>query len=259
MRIGGVEILVRRHQRVDPRQKFILDQSVLVPAHMIGVPANMERHYGILSSRFSDPELGRMADVARKYHAMMSGNFWEETLVTAIADGPALTAAAAATCLHSAAKWTLPNGYLGLIGRTMRLWLAGRISVVVTTPGTARFDVRAGGTVMFDTAAMNLNVVAKTNLPWWLDILFTMRTNGNGVLSTAWGFGRFQSEAVVGAPLSSAGGNGSLVTSGGGGLGATAIGAGFDSTAADAIDVFFTQTVATGSLTVNNMILESCN
>lgn len=259
MRIGGVEIVVRRHQRVDPRQKFILDQSVLVPAHLIGMPPNMEQHYGILSSRFSDRELGHLADVAKKYHARMSGNFWQEVFITATKDGPALTAAAAATALDASYKWTLPNGYLSIIGRRMKLTICGRISCVVTTPGTARFDVRAGGTVMFDTNAMNLNVVAKVTLPFIMEIWFTMRAIGNGTIANAFGFGRFSSEAVVGSPLSTAGGNGVLCSSGGGGLGVTAVGAGFDSTPANAIDVFFTQTVATGSMTVQEYALESCN
>jgi hypothetical protein len=40
---------------------------------------------------------------------------------------------------------------------------------------------------------------------------------------------------------------------------APAVGTGFDTTASQKLDVFFTQTVATGSLTVHNYILEALN
>jgi hypothetical protein len=59
--------------------------------------------------------------------------------------------------------------------------------------------------------------------------------------------GRFTSEAVIAAPLPAAGGNGILLCP----VAAPAVGTGFDNTAANAVDMFFTQTVATGSLTVH--------
>jgi hypothetical protein len=40
---------------------------------------------------------------------------------------------------------------------------------------------------------------------------------------------------------------------------APAVGTGFDNTAANALDVFFTQTVATGSLTVHNYRVDALN
>jgi hypothetical protein len=42
-------------------------------------------------------------------------------------------------------------------------------------------------------------------------------------------------------------------------VGTPAVGAGFDNTAASILDVFFTQTVATGSLTVHNFQVDSLN
>jgi len=69
------------------------------------------------------------------------------------------------------------------------------------------------------------------------------------------GCGTFQSEAVVGAPANTAGSNGSLLCP----VGAPAVGAGFDTTAALSVDVFFTQTVATGSMTVHQYKVESLN
>jgi hypothetical protein len=85
---------------------------------------------------------------------------------------------------------------------------------VVTTPGTARFDVRMGpsGTIIvFDTGALNLNVVAKTTVPWLLEIWLTCRAVGTGTATNFLGIANFQSEAVVGSPVNTAGGNGSLL------------------------------------------------
>ena len=42
-------------------------------------------------------------------------------------------------------------------------------------------------------------------------------------------------------------------------VGAPAVGAGMDNTAASALDVFFTQTVATGSMTVHNYQVDVLN
>lgn len=174
----------------------------------------------------------------------MSLQTWQETLVTMQAAGAALTAAAAASMLETRALYTVPPNFFER-GKKIRIEAQGRISVVVTTPGTARFDIRLGGTVVFDTAALNLNVVAKTNVPWWLTIDCTCRAAGNGTLANLMGVARFQSEAVVGAAANTAGGNGSLLAP----VGAPTVGAGFNSTISQLLDVFFTQTVATGSLT----------
>lgn len=184
----------------------------------------------------------------------MSLQTWSQTLVTAQSDGPTLTAAVAATCLPSAAKYTFPAAYF-LIGRTIRIRAQGRISCVVTTPGTARFDVRLGGIVVFDTGALNLNTTAKTNVPWWLDIDMTCRSIGSGTSATLFGFAKFTSEAVVGAAANTAGGNGTLNAP----VSAPAVGGGFDSTSSQQLDMFFTQTVATGSMTLHNFTLESIN
>ncbi|MGL4442668.1 MAG: hypothetical protein ACRCU1_03515 [Alsobacter sp.] len=144
------------------------------------------------------------------------------------------------------------------IEKMLHISMHGRISCVVTTPGTARFDVRMGpsGTIIvFDTGALNLNVVAKTTVPWWLEIWLTCRAVGSGTASNFMGIGRFQSEAVVGSPLPSVGGNGSLICP----VGTPAVGTGFDNTAANALDVFFTQTAATGSMTVHGYKVDDYN
>jgi len=113
----------------------------------------------------------------------------------------------------------------------------------------------AGNTVVFDTLALNLNVVAKTTVPWFLDVTLACRAVGTGTLTTFFPIGEFQSEAVVGSPLPTVGGNGALCVP----VGTPAVGGGMDNTVASVLDVFFTQTVATGSLTVHNYIVQVLN
>lgn len=170
-------------------------------------------------------------------------------LVIGSTDGPTLTAGTAASCIPVASRIILPNNFW-TVGKQIIVRVSGRISCAVTTPGTARFDLRTGpsGTIVaFDTGALNLNIVAKAAVPWFLEARLTCRAVGNGVATTLFGLGMFQSEAVVGAMLPSAGGNGALLCP----VGAPAVGGGFDNTAANALDLFFTQTAATGSLTVH--------
>lgn len=181
----------------------------------------------------------------------------QETIVMGATDGPTLTAAARASCIPTANRIVLPNNFF-YIGRAIKIVMSGRISCVVTTPGTARFDIcmgSAGTTIVYDTGAMNLNIVAKTTVPWMLEVLLVCRAVGTGTSTTFFPRGRFTSEAVVGSPLTTAGGNGSLLVP----VTAPAVGAGMDNTAASALDVFFTQTVATGSMTVHNYQVDVLN
>jgi hypothetical protein len=187
----------------------------------------------------------------------MSLQTWQETLVTGTVAGPTLSAAAAASCIPTPSRIVLPNSYFQ-IGKRLCLSLWGKMSCAVTTPGTARFDVRMGpsGTiVVFDTGALNLNIVAKTDVPWWLDIVLTCQEVGAGTATKFMGLARFTSEAVIASPLPAVGGIGTLIAP----VGAPALGTGFDNTAANVIDMFFTQTVATGSLTVLGYSVESKN
>jgi len=168
-------------------------------------------------------------------------------LVIGSTDGPTLTAAAAASCIPTANKITLPTNYW-TIGKQWRVLIQGRISCAVTTPGTARFDIRSTSAIIYDTGALNLNIVAKTTVPFELDINLICRAVGTGTSTTLFGIGRFTSEAVIASGLPSVSSNGTLLCP----VGTPAVGAGTDNTAANTIDVFFTQTVATGSMTVHN-------
>jgi hypothetical protein len=171
------------------------------------------------------------------------------------ADGPTLTAAARASCIPVNSKFTLPNNYWEE-GKTWRMRAYGRISCVVTTPGTARFDLSIGGVIAWDSLAMPLNTVAKVNVHWALDLLLQCRSVGNGTLTTLLGQGTWESEAVLGSPTPAAGGSGQFLVPYNT---APVAGTGFDNTTANTVDMFFTQTVATGSMTLHQWLIEEMN
>lgn len=181
---------------------------------------------------------------------------WWKPVAAAITDGTPNTSGTAASCLPAAAVYTFRANTI-YVGTIIRIQAQGRISNVVTTPGTARLDVRLGGTVVFDTGALTLNAVVKTTLPWWFDCQLICRTVGSGTSATLFGFGEFHSESVVASALASAGGSGSLLSAAAAGPEtAPAVGGGFDSTADKTLDMFFTQTVGTGSFTLHNYLAE---
>jgi len=184
---------------------------------------------------------------------MSSLGYWD-TLINSQVDGAALTAAAAATCLPAAAKRTIPANFFDVIGKQLILEASGRISCAVTTPGTARFDLRLTGTVVFDTLAMNLNIVAKTSVHWALRVLLTCRAIGTA--ANLMGQGTWTSEAVIASPLPTVGGSGVFTVPYNT---APVVGANFDSTISQVADLFFTQTVATGSMTLHQFALYSPN
>jgi hypothetical protein len=180
----------------------------------------------------------------------MSWNSYNQTLISAQGDGSALTAAAAASMLPGQAKFTFPASYLK-IGDVFHVTASGRISCVVTTPGTARYDWRWGPTsniVVFDSQAMNLNTTAQTTVGWWLDFICTCRSVGSGTSATFFGSGLWSSIAIIASPAAAAGAPGAYVLP----YNTTpAAGTGFDSTVSNVWDSFFTQTVATGSMTAH--------
>lgn len=182
---------------------------------------------------------------------------WTEVLTAAVVDGATNTSGAAASCIPTNNVLTLPSYYFQ-VGRVLRITAFGRLSCAVANPGTARFQVRSdptSGTSIYDTGEIPLNIVAKTSLPWLLQIILTCRSVGNGTNTNFMGGGTFQSETLIGSPTAAAGGNGALVVP----VTAPAVGAGIDSTVANQLDLWFTQTVATGSMTCHLYVVESLN
>lgn len=173
---------------------------------------------------------------------MLYGQTFTESAITAQVDGNNITAAAATSLLPAAAKFVLPANYWQ-IGRKLKISAHGRISSVITTPGTARFDVRMGATVVFDGLAVLLDTVAAhTNVAWKLDIELTCRAIGTS--ANFMGVGQWTCEDILGVPATAPKG---VLTAMLPWNTAPVVGANFDSTATQIVDLFFTQTVATGA------------
>jgi hypothetical protein len=178
---------------------------------------------------------------------------WGQTLVTAQSDGTALTAAAAASCIPASAKFTLPANFFTFIGQQLLIKASGRISSVITTPGTARFDLRFGANVVADSQAILLDTVAAhTNVGWYLEMLLTCRALGTSANLMQSGY--WMCEDILGVPATAPKGVLSALLPWNA---APAVGANFDSTASQAVDFFFTQTVATGSMTLHQYSVAS--
>lgn len=175
-----------------------------------------------------------------------------QVIASSYSDGPTIAAAGAASAIPAYVITSIPAGYWQ-IGRQWRMTASGRISCVITTPGTARFDLRLGAVTVFDTLAMNLNIVAKVNVGWWLDVLLTCRSVGTGTSATLFSQGTWTSEAAIAAALPTVGTNGTFTVPYNT---APVVGTGFDSTVANALDFRFTQTVATGSMTCHQFMIE---
>jgi len=178
-----------------------------------------------------------------------------ETLMVAQVDGAAVTAAAATSLLHASSKRTLPANIFNYIGQTLRVVARGRISSVITTPGTARFDLRLGGALAFDGLAILLDTVAgHTNVGWKLVMDLTVRaigTTGNFM-----GSGEWTCEDILGVPATAPKG---VLTAILPWNSVPAVGAAVDMTTSLQADLFFTQTVATGSCTLHQFELSLPN
>lgn len=176
---------------------------------------------------------------------MLNGETFTETVMTSQVDGAAVTAAAATTLLPAASRFLLPANWCK-IGRKIKITAWGRISSVITTPGTARFDIRTGGgTAIFDGLAVLLDTVAgHTNVGWKLEVDMTVRAIGTA--GNLFGQGLWTAENILGVPASAPKG---VITAMLPWNSPPAVGANFDTTVANYLDLFFTQTVATGSCT----------
>lgn len=184
----------------------------------------------------------------------MSLGYWE-TLATVIGDGTALTAAARASALQGAAKsglFTLAPNTLR-VGDMLHIMASGRISSVITTPGSARFDLSFGvaGVAAFDSLAMPLNVVAQTNVPWALEAWGTVRAVGS--TGNIFWQGRWDSTASLNtAAVATGPWTGNIVVPYNT---PPVIGANVDMTVTQILDFNFTQAVATGSMTLHQYAL----
>jgi hypothetical protein len=187
----------------------------------------------------------------------MSNPLWMNTIVSAQGSGAALTASTTPTnILPTSAIATLPNLFFNATSSRIRIFAAGIISTVVTTPGTLTFSVRftAGSTVIVATSdALALNIVAKSSVNWRLHWDLRAQTLGSGTSTTLAHNGVWISEAVIGSPLPSVGGVGVLPLNAAG----NQVGTGFDGTAAQQVGLFATWSLNNAdSITLTDYTLE---
>ncbi len=167
----------------------------------------------------------------------MSGNSYCSTLISQFADSTALTGTQTpTTILPTSAVFTLPANYLYYPGQMLIIKAGGRISNVITNPGTLAFSVMLGAVVAATSGALALNIVAKSNVTWELEWKLVLRGVGGGTTGTFMHTGEWSSESVIGSPLPSAGGSGTLMIP----ASAPAVGTGFDCTASQAVNLFGT-------------------
>lgn len=108
----------------------------------------------------------------------MSRQFWEEALAWATAAGTAVANTTTETILFP--NITIPANYMQ-DGRVLKLTAFGQWGIQAAA-NTFRIRVRWGGvagTVLFDTAAITNDAVAKTAAQWKAEVFLQTRSNGS--------------------------------------------------------------------------------
>ena len=187
----------------------------------------------------------------------MSKQTWQETVKTGIDVGISLSAAATSSLLASQQVYTLP-AHMWEVGTAIRIRATGKMSNAITTPGTGLFqvvltDAASTPITVWDSGAFDLNLVAKTDVPWWIEIeLVCAQSDSQAAL---FGMGKFTCESVVGSPVTTVGGVGTLLLP----VSSPANGSGFDPASTEAVDLTWTQTESTGAIQLMSFVLEVLN
>jgi hypothetical protein len=181
----------------------------------------------------------------------MSLNSWVETLIASQVDGPVLnTSVAATSLLPGQAKLILPSQFFSTPGKAVRIKGSGRLSNIVTTPGTFTLDVRLNSTpiIVFNGGAMQMSATVGTNNTFRFEMELVARTVGSGTATTLIGTGTVQCSGMTATPT--------LMPAT-----APAVGTGFDMTVANVIDLFGTFSISNvgNSFTLHTYTVESLN
>lgn len=177
----------------------------------------------------------------------MASEGFRERILEIDQDGSALANSTTQTSLLPSACLTgiLPAGFFSRIARSLVFCFSGRISTVVTTPGTLTLTVRAGSVDVFSSGAMTLNTTAQTNVNWTFEGELIARAKGGGTSTTLFPKAcRFLSHAVIGSPAPTAGGGGVHLLPYNA---APAVGSGFDNGAAQLLNIMATWSTANAS------------
>lgn len=167
--------------------------------------------------------------------------------------GPTRTAADTAVCSPADSPVVLEAGQITL-GTKLRIRLAGKLTTVITTPGVIQFLVKFGSITVFDGGAVLGDTVAThTDKPFVCLLELDCRVIGASTTAKMIGSGLLFSESILGTVVTSPTADAVAVLPWNT---APVVGTGFDSTIANILTVHSTQTVATGSLTVEQWTVE---
>lgn len=120
---------------------------------------------------------------------------FRDLTVTSIADGTALTNTVTATSILPAAAVQTIDANWWAVGKRLVLRASGRITDSPATAGNLTLDVRMGGTVVFNGAAMPMDATnAHVTKPWFLELELICRAAG--AAGNFFGTGIFSSIAV---------------------------------------------------------------
>jgi hypothetical protein len=176
----------------------------------------------------------------------MSSYGFRERILEVYEDGTALTNSTTQTSIlpASAKECTLGAGLLR-VAKSIAFEFSGRISTVVTTPGTLTLAVRLGSVDAFSSGAMTLNTTAQTNVGWTLRGELICRARGLSTSTTLFPKGcLWTSHAVIGSAAPTAGTAGTHVLPYNA---APAVGSGFDFSVSQLLDLMATWSVANAS------------
>jgi hypothetical protein len=176
----------------------------------------------------------------------VSDRGFRNRILEVIEDGSALANSTTQTNLlpASALEAAFGIGYWER-GKVLAFDFSGRISTVVTTPGTLALALRLGTVDIFASGLMTLNIVAQTNTHWRLSGELVCRAAGSGSAPVFMPKGcRLESLAVIGSPAPTAGGAGAHMLPYNA---APAVGTGLDFTADQKLTLMATWSVANAS------------
>ena len=175
----------------------------------------------------------------------MSTQSWEECVFISLAASTAVTGTGETIVVPDI---TLPANYM-YPGRVLKARIAGKISNIITTPGTVTLRARWGGvagTVLAASDAIAQNIIAQTDDSWEVEYYIVCQTAG------AAGSFLTSGKAVLGNIIAAQAGQTVLIPS----ASNAAVGS-LDTTAATAISFTLKFSLGGNSATALSYILES--
>lgn len=201
-------------------------------------------------------DLEKSAAHAGPFEPRGSLQSWRECLYSTVADGTAVTAASETILVPD---FTLPANYM-YQGRTLCYTLFGRMSSVITTPGTFTFRLRWGGVGGVAVCASGAQApdptAASTNVAWTCQFYMVCRSIGTSGTALGWGslwHNDIDDGAAAVASLTAALNNQMSA------FPDAAANATIDTTTAKAVSPTVQPSVATGSVTCHHAMLEALN